>query len=368
MSTLNRVAVASTIGVALLIACAVAWLGLHRPAAATVTARIATATATVTVGTVAQRQTQQGTLTDARQVTAVNNEPSGIYTRLPGSGSVLRQGDTAYEVNQAPVVLMYGDRPMWRPFTLGMSDGPDIRQLERDLVKLGYDPDHAITVSAHFTWAAAVAVERWQHALGLPETGSVPLGQILFLPSAIQVGTVAVSTGMPATAGATVFTGTTLTPSVVVDLDPQAQLPARTGQQVVITLPDGSTTTGRISQVQPVTSLPSGGAATSGASGSGGSQAVIPVIIRLDHPRRAGPAGQAPVQVQFTTAVHHHVLAVPTTALLAEPGGRYAVQIASPSGLRLVTVTTGLFDDVTGRVEVASPQLRPDMKVEVPAP
>jgi peptidoglycan hydrolase-like protein with peptidoglycan-binding domain len=256
---------------------------------------------------------------------------------------------------------------MWRSFALGMTAGADVRELETDLVALGFDPGHDITIDGDFTWATAAAVERWQHARGLAETGSIPLGQILFVRSPVRVGTVAVSAGMAALPGSTVFSGTTLTPSVVVDLDPHAQLHVSTGQAVVVTLPDSTDTTGHITQVQPATSGSSTTGTPAGGAGTVQSQAAIPVIISLDHPRQAGAADASPVQVQFTTAEHHHVLTVPTTALLAEPGGHYAVQVAGQTGARLVRVTAGLFDDTTGMAEVASLQLRPGMRVEVPA-
>ncbi len=45
---------------------------------------------------------------------AVQNTASGIVTWLPTRGDVLQQGDTIYEVNERPVVLLYGDTPMYR--------------------------------------------------------------------------------------------------------------------------------------------------------------------------------------------------------------------------------------------------------------
>ena len=73
------------------------------------------------------------------------------------------------------------------------------------------------------------------------------------------------------------------------------------------------------------------------ASGSGGSQAAaIPVTVTI---RAAIPAGldQAPVQVAITQQRADGVLAVPVTALLALPGGGYAVQVRRPHG-RLIPV------------------------------
>jgi hypothetical protein len=60
------------------------------------------------------------------------------------------------------------------------------------------------------------------------------------------------------------------------------------------------------------------------------------------------------------------VLAVPISALLAKPGGGYAIQIVSGRNTRLLPVTTGLFDDVAGRVQVAGARLTAGMRVQVP--
>ena len=83
--------------------------------------------------------------------------------------------------------------------------------------------------------------------------------------------------------------------------------------------------------------------------------------------RRFGALDQAPVQVAITSQEDRHVLAVPVSALLARPGGGYAIQVRRGASTQLVAVTTGLFDDVAGRVEISAPNLRAGMRVVVPA-
>src|SRR5262245_56131201 len=134
-------------------------------AAATTTTGVPTGTATVTRTEVVERQQVAGTLGYGDSVTVVGQSQggggsgaggggqaqSGILTRVPAVGAVVGRGQALYEVDGYPVPLWYGARPAWRAFQLGMADGPDVRQLEANLVALGFDPDRAITVDGHYS-------------------------------------------------------------------------------------------------------------------------------------------------------------------------------------------------------------------------
>ncbi len=66
----------------------------------------------------------------------------------------MRRGESLYDVDDAPAAwLLYGSLPAWRDFAPYMSDGEDVRQLERNLRALGYDPDGDMTVDDEWTWA-----------------------------------------------------------------------------------------------------------------------------------------------------------------------------------------------------------------------
>ena len=85
-------------------------------------------------------------------------------------------------------------------------------------------------------------------------------------------------------------------------------------------------------------------------------------------PHATGTLDQAPVQVAITTATAPHVLTVPTTALLAQPGGGYGVEIIGPrNSRRILRVSVGLFDDAQGLVQVTGPGLHAGQQVVVPA-
>jgi Putative peptidoglycan binding domain len=363
---------------------------LGRSAAATPTAEVPTGTATVARTDVVERQQVAGTLGYGDSVTVVGQSQDGggssgaggggqaqdgIVTRVPAVGAVVGRGQTLFEVDGHPVPLWYGARPAWRAFGLGMTDGQDVRQLEANLVALGFDPDRAITVDRHYSWATVAAVKRWQQASGRARTGAVPLGQVVFLPGPIRVATVTATVGAPLPAGTAILSATSTRPLVTVALDPAMQQLVRRGDRVEVTLPDGKTTRGTVATVGRVATQPSTGSGQNGSegqgqggSGSSSGQATVQVTVRLANPKAAGGLDQAPVQVAITTQAHRGVLAVPINALLAQPGGGYAVQVLQGGSRRLVAVRTGLFDETAGLVEVNGAGLAEGATVQVPAP
>ena len=304
---------------------------------------------------------------------------SGTFTWLPAAGQTIRQGQVIYKVSETPVVLLYGSVPAYRDLSEGMTGG-DVLELNTDLVKLGFATAAAMGPHSgwdYFSGETAYALELLQSHLGLTETGSLPLGQAVFLPSAIQVtglGTGAVAGG-PAAAGSTVLTASSLTPVVTIDLYASLQTEVKAGDKVSIALPDGATTPGVISQISTVASSSSSSSSSSGGSSpsdngqsQGGSSgpATITVLVSLTDPKAAGNLNQAPVEVTITTGSVSNALVVPVDALLAQSGGGYAVEVTGPGGHHLVQVTPGLFDDAAGLVQVTSTSLTPGQHVVVP--
>jgi hypothetical protein len=351
----------------------------------------ATSTFTVRRGPLTEQTQEDATLGSAGSYTVVvpgsssgggsslGDSGEQTFTALPQTGQIIRQEQVLYETNESPVVLLYGSVPAYRGLSEGMTGG-DVRELNADLVKLGYAAAAVLGRASgwnYFSSETAYALELLQSHLGLTETGSLPLGQAVFLPSAIQVtglGTGALSGG-PAAAGSTVLTGSSLTPVVTIDLDASLQTEVAVGNKVSITLPDGSVTPGVISQIAtvassspPANSAPGNGNGNGGNNGNGNSgsgPATITVLVSLTDPKAAGTLNQAPVEVTITTGSVSNVLIVPVDALLAQPAGGYAVEVTGPGGHHLVTVTPGLFDDAAGTVQVTG-NLTPGQHVVVP--
>jgi hypothetical protein len=312
-----------------------------------------TSTAVVTRRSLTSQTAVDATLGYAGSYT-VTGKATGTITWLPAQGRVIREGQVLYRVdNGTPVVLLYGRVPDWRALAEGMT-GQDVTQLNRDLMKLGYADSGYIAELGwdYFSWGTRYALEQLQAALGITSPdGKLALGSAVFLPRAIRVTTVNTSLGGPGTGA--ILTATSDRHVVTISLDAAEQSEVKAGDKVSITLPDGSTTPGVISSVGKV------------ASGSG-SSAKITVDVRLRHPKAAGRLDQAPVTVAITTASVSGVLVVPVDALLARPGGGYAVEVVSGARHHLVKVTPGLFDDAAGLVQVSGSRLSAGQRVVVP--
>jgi peptidoglycan hydrolase-like protein with peptidoglycan-binding domain len=303
---------------------------------------------------------------------------AGTFTHLPRIGRTLYQGQVVYRVSGSPVVLLYGYIPAYRDLSEGLA-GPDVRQLNADLVKLAFATRAALGPRpgwGYYGAETAYAVELLQARLGLPETGVLSLGEAVFLPGPALVtgwGATAVP-GALATPGTVVVTASSRTPVVTIPLDAAQQGLVTAGDPVSVTLPDGSTTPGVITQVSRVASASSGASGATGSGGAPGSPAngtpgsgaaTVTVLASLTRPGAAGKLNQAPVTVTITTGSVSGVLTVPVDALLARPGGGYAVEVTGPHGHHLVAVTSGLFDDAAGLVQVTG-QLAPGQRVVVP--
>ena len=296
------------------------------------------------------------TLGDSGSYT-LTNQGTGTITSLPAVGHVVRRGKEAYGLNGTPVVLLYGNTTSYRTLSEGMS-GPDVRELNQNLIALGYATKADLLPLRDFSANTAYALEQYQTALGITSpTGSLTLGQAVFLPSAARITAweTSVVPGAAATPGEALMTATSDTPVATISLDPSQEGEVKLGDHVGITLPDGSSTPGVITNVGKVASTNAAGVTS------------VPVTVSLTHPQAAGGLSQAPVTVQVTTGKVNNVLVVPVDALEAHAGGGYSVEVIGPHRHYLVPVQVGVFDDAAGLVQVTSPRLAAGQRVVVPA-
>lgn len=356
-----------------------------------------TGTASVTQGSLTSQTQVDGTLGDAGAYSVVNQaqgsssgsadsssggaagSASGTITELPQLGQTVRQGQELYGLSGSPVVLLQGSVPCYRDLAEG-DTGPDVTELNADLVKLGYVTAAELGPRSGWDYYSAVTaggVDALQVKRGESETGTLALGQAVFLPTAALITGYGTGTvlGGSAAPGAVVLTASSTTPLVTVDLDASQQSEVKDGDRVGVTLPSGATTPGVVSAISTVASASSSSSSSTGGSGSGGSDggsgsggpATITVEVTLTHPQAAGSLNQAPVVVTITAGRVSNVLIVPVNSLLAQAGGGYAVEVTNGSRHHLVPVTPGLFDDAAGLVQVSGNGLAAGQHVVVPA-
>lgn len=213
--------------------------------------RLPPATAVVSRGDLADLRTVRGVLAFGEPTAVVGRLP-GTVTQLAPVGSEVRRGGALFFVDDRPVVLFYGPRPMWRELGVG-SRGRDVRQVEENLVALGYD---GITVDDRYTAGTARAVRRWQEAGGMARTGRISTGQLLFTAGPVRVADHRARLGDPSTGPVVGVTGTARLVS--------AQLPAAderlavVGAKVTVVLPDDRPVTGTVAEVRAGTEARTG--------------------------------------------------------------------------------------------------------------
>lgn len=333
------------------------------------------ATAPVTRTNLVDQQQVDGKLGYEGEVSVVN-QVAGTITRLAAKGQVVDWGQVLYEVDGRPVRLLFGERPAWRALAQGVTNGPDVRQLEENLVALGHATSRNLTVDDVWTAATTEAVKRWQKAIGAEQTGAVQLGEAVFAPAALRVSAHPHPTGSAAQPGNEILKATLAKRVVTVDLDARRQSLAKVGESVEVELPDGRRLTAKVSDVAKVAESSSGGGDGGNGGGSGGGgggspgggdddKPTVKVSITLDDSAATGGLDQAPVKVRFNGQRADGVLAVPVNALLALAEGGYAVEVVDGARRRLVPVETGLF--ARGLVQVSGPGLAEGMRVVVPS-
>ena len=322
-------------------------------------------TATVEKGKLSDMVSQDGTLTyrarpDGSPYSAIN-QASGRYTKLPEDGDKVDCGDVLYRVDANPVLLLCGTVPAYRDLHMGDA-GKDVRQLNRNLHKLGYDADADVRIDpddSDFTWKTEQALEELQHDKGLDVTGELAIEDGVFLPDSVRIAKVAGELGVSARPGAQVLDATSDTPEVQVDLDASQQGEVKKGDRAQITLPGNTSVTGEVDRMGSV-------AKTAGKDDDAG-DATIPAYITLDQPRKASGLDRAPVHVEITTKGVESALSAPVTAIVGKSGGGFAVEVVRAGGRReLVAVKLGLFDTADGRVQVEG-DLREGDRVVVPS-
>lgn len=357
----GRVVTAAVVGVLAVGGGAAAATGLVRPdgkGATRARTALPPATAQVTRQTLVDTRTEAGTL-GYGSTTTVRGRLDGTVTALPAIGTTVARGQGLYWVDNAPVVLLYGGLPAYRELSPG-TKGADVKQFEENLWALGY---RGFTVDDAYTASTGTAVKKWQGDLGLPKTGTVQLGRVVYAADPVRVDTHEAAVGDAQQPGGAVLTYTGTSRVVTVELDVARQHLAKKDGTVTLRLPDGRTVPGKITKTRTVIDLGTGD--SGGGNGSSDPKTKIEVSVTVDDEKAFAGLDDASIDVVFTASERRDVLTVPVAALLALAEGGYGVQVVDGDAARIVAVQTGLF--AGGRVEVSGDGLAEGATVGMPS-
>jgi peptidoglycan hydrolase-like protein with peptidoglycan-binding domain len=137
----------------------------------------------------------------------VSSPVAGTVTSLVAGGDTVDAGTVVATIDGAPVVAMIGDIPGYRDLSTSSTDGADIRQLELNLVQLGFDPEHEIVIDENYDAATKAAVTAWEDSIGLTGDGKITKGELVFIPGRLLVDTVSATVGGSVSAGSALVVG-----------------------------------------------------------------------------------------------------------------------------------------------------------------
>jgi multidrug efflux system membrane fusion protein len=318
------------------------------------------ATAPVTRTTLVETKTVAGTLGYGEAV-ALSAIGTGTITWIAPVGTTVKRGEPLFKVDERPVVALYGAVPMYRTLRVTASStmqGADVKQLQENLTELGY---RGSDVDGSYAATTAEAVRRWQADLGLPQTGTVEFGQVVFTPGPVRIAGHRARTGdILSERGAPILSYTGTTRLVTVQLDVADQALAVEGRTVMLKVPGRKGVEGMISRVGAVITAQESAAQTAATRGP----ARLEVTVTIRDEEGLGRLDAAPVDVDFVSEERKGVLTVPVAALLALSGGGFGVEVVDGDTTHVIPVQTGLF--AAGRVEVSGEGIAEGVTVGMP--
>ena len=197
---------------------------LVRASYTTVTAETQTISSQLTLDTTAKWPT----------AATAENQAQGIVTSVVAqTGSRVSAGSTLYTVNLRPVVVAQGAIPSFEDIS-GGTKGQDVKQLQQLLTSLG---DYSGTIDGSDDQGTTQAVRRWQKSLGVPESGTVAKGDIVYLPALpaeVQLDPTKIVAGATLSGGEPAVSSLTPTPTFELDLSPQQAAQVTSGLEATI--------------------------------------------------------------------------------------------------------------------------------------
>ena len=204
-------------------------------------------------------------------------------------------------------------KPLYETLSTSLSSGTDkvnVAELQRALKAAGY---YTGTITGDFSTATKTALEDWQAAKGLTETGTVTTSRFVWVPRGAVLSSWNVSLGGNASSGTALATVTFPRPLVATAPVSQADISSlKVGQKATLTVTSATSVsfTGTVAKID--TEPASSSSSTSGSSSS--STVDYTVTFRLGSVPTAVKSGMTG-SLTVTIAKRSNVLVVPTSAL-----------------------------------------------------
>lgn len=117
-------------------------------------------------------------LVPGHDVTVTTNRAGVLTSTACAPGTSIASGTIAARVDDAPVLALHLDVPPFRDLAMD-AEGEDVRALQSELTRLGFDP---LEADGFFGWDTAVAVEALRDQQGMSEGRSLALSELMWLP------------------------------------------------------------------------------------------------------------------------------------------------------------------------------------------
>ena len=291
------------------------------------------------------------TVAEWTQVPIGANQATGIVTSVDvAAGAEVAQGTALYSVGLRPVVAAEGDVPMFRQIAEGTT-GTDVTQLQQMLTALGH---YRGAIDGKTEAATTTAIKHWQKTLGLAQTGSVDVGDIIFLPqlpTRVALDPEIIHRGASLAGGEDTVLGLPTAPQFWIPATEAQAAMMPVGSVVEVTAPDGATWQGATGEQSRNAEDGTINVAVTGPDGA---------TLCADVCASVPVSGQTTLLSNIVTVEHVEGLVVPSAALVTTAQGQTAVVtaddervpvdiVASAKGM---SVITGVDDATRVRIPV----------------
>ena len=299
-------------------------------------------TSTAATGTIAETVQADFTLANSSGTSGstVSSGASGVVTNLAfAAGKAPTTLAHLVSLSGTPLYAFVSSSPLYETLSTGLSSGDQVTNVEvlqRALTSAGY---YSGSIDGVFGTTTQTALEDWQAARGLSETGEVTTAQFVWVPKG------AVIESWNVTIGGNVRNGGALaTIEFPRDLIAQAPVPQadisslKVGQKAVLTI-DGVTSDPFSATITSIANQPSSSSST-GSSSSSSSTVDYTVDLAphgLPSLAKSGMTGSLTV----TIASRSNVLLVPTSAVSGSSSASF-VRVMTNGTPTYRQVTTGM--------------------------